>query len=72
MCKGTGYKGRVGIYEVMPVSEAIQHLILKNASALEIGKQAEIEGVRNLRRSGLFKVRQGLTTVDEVLGCTNE
>jgi type IV pilus assembly protein PilB len=72
LCKGSGYKGRVGIYEVMPISEPIQHLILKNSSALEIGKQAEVEGVRDLRRSGLFKVKQGLTTVDEVLGCTNE
>ena len=72
LCKGSGFKGRVGIYEVMPITEAIQHLILKNASALEIAKQAELEGVRDLRRSGLFKVKQGLTTVDEVLGCTNE
>jgi type IV pilus assembly protein PilB len=72
LCRGSGFKGRVGIYEVMPISESIQHLILKNSSALEIGKQAELEGVRDLRRSGLFKVKQGLTTVDEVLGCTNE
>jgi type IV pilus assembly protein PilB len=72
LCRGSGYKGRVGIYEVMPITEAIQHLILKNASALDIAHQAETEGVRDLRRSGLFKVKQGLTTVDEVLGCTNE
>jgi type IV pilus assembly protein PilB len=71
-CKGSGYKGRTGIYEVMPISEPIQHLILKNASSLEIAKQAQMEGVRDLRRSGLIKVKQGLTTVDEVLGCTNE
>ncbi len=56
----------------MPVTEAIQHLILKNGSTLDIARQAEREGVRALRRSGLFKVKQGLTTVDEVLGCTNE
>jgi type IV pilus assembly protein PilB len=72
ICRGSGFKGRVGIYEVMPITEAIQHLILKGASALEIAKQAELEGVRDLRRSGLFKVKQGATTVDEVLGCTNE
>jgi type IV pilus assembly protein PilB len=72
LCRGSGFKGRVGIYEVLPISEAIQHLILKNSSALDIAKQAELEGVRDLRRSGLFKVKQGLTTVDEVLGCTNE
>ena len=71
-CKGSGYKGRVGIYEVMPITESIQHIILRNGSALEIGKQAQSEGVRDLRRSGLLKVKQGATTVDEVLGCTNE
>jgi type IV pilus assembly protein PilB len=71
-CKGSGYKGRVGIYEVMPISEELQRLILRNASALDIGKQAQREGVRNLRMSGLWKVRQGVTSVDEVLGCTND
>jgi type IV pilus assembly protein PilB len=71
-CKGSGYKGRTGIYEVMPITEAIQHLILKNGSAIDIARQAQLEGVRDLRRSGLFKVKQGVTTVDEVLGCTNE
>ncbi len=71
-CKGSGYKGRVGIYEVMPISEDIARMILKNASALDIGKQAQREGVRNLRMSGLWKVRQGVTSVDEVLGCTND
>ncbi len=71
-CKGSGYKGRVGIYEVMPISEEIQRLILRNASALDIGHQGQREGVRNLRISGLWKVRQGVTSVDEVLGCTND
>ena len=71
-CKGSGYKGRVGIYEVMPITEALQHIILKSGSSLEIGKQAQREGVRDLRRSGLMKVKQGLTTIDEVFGCTNE
>ena len=71
-CKGSGYKGRVGIYEVMPITEALQNIILKSGSSLEIGKQAQREGVRDLRRSGLMKVKQGLTTIDEVFGCTNE
>jgi type IV pilus assembly protein PilB len=71
-CKGSGYKGRTGIYEVMPITESLQHIILKNGSALEIAKQAQSEGVRDLRRSGLVKVKQGHTSVDEVLGCTNE
>ena len=71
-CKGSGYKGRVGIYEVMPVTEAIQHIILKGGSSIEIAGQAQREGVSNLRQSGLVKVRQGLTSLEEVLGCTNE
>jgi len=71
-CKGSGYKGRVGIYEVMPISEEIQRLILKNASAMDIRQQGTREGVRNLRMSGLWKVKQGMTSVDEVLGCTND
>jgi len=71
-CKGSGYKGRVGIYEVMPISDEIQRLILRNASAMDIAQQGQREGVRNLRQSGLLKVRQGMTSVDEVLGCTND
>ncbi len=71
-CKGSGYKGRTGIYEVMPISEEIQRLILKSASSVEIAAQAKREGVKNLRQSGLLKVKQGITSVDEVLGCTND
>jgi type IV pilus assembly protein PilB len=71
-CKGAGYKGRVGIYEVMPISEEIQRMILKNGSAMDIRAQGTREGVRNLRISGLWKVKQGMTSVDEVLGCTND
>lgn len=67
-----GYKGRVGIYQVMPISEDIQRLILRDASALDIGEQAEKEGVRSLRQSGLHKVRQGVTSLEEVLAVTNE
>jgi type IV pilus assembly protein PilB len=66
-----GYKGRVGIYQVMPISEDIQRLILADGSAMDIAKQAESEGVRSLRHSGLGKVRQGVTSLEEVLGCTN-
>ncbi|TXG98478.1 MAG: type IV-A pilus assembly ATPase PilB [Rhodocyclaceae bacterium] len=67
-----GYKGRVGIYQVMPISEELQRIILKDGSALEIAEQAKREGVRSLRQSGLLKVRLGLTTLDEVLSVTNE
>jgi type IV pilus assembly protein PilB len=70
-CKGTGYKGRVGIYQVMPVSETIQRLIMANATALDIAEQAQRENVNDLRRSGLLKVKQGITSLDEVLGSTN-
>ena len=67
-----GYKGRVGIYQVMPVGEDMQRIILADGSALEIASQARKEGVRSLRESGLWKVRQGLTSLEEVLACTNE
>ncbi len=66
-----GYKGRVGIYQVMPISEDIQRIILADGSSLEIAKQAESEGVRSLRQAGLHKVRLGVTSLEEVLGCTN-
>jgi type IV pilus assembly protein PilB len=71
-CKGSGYKGRVGIYEVMPMSEEIQRIILRGGTSLEIAQQAQLEGVSNLRQSGLLKARNGHTSIDEVLGCTNE
>jgi len=67
-----GYKGRVGIYQVMPISEEIQRIILKGGSALDIAKQASAEGVRTLRESGLLKVKLGMTSLEEVLSVTNE
>ena len=67
-----GYKGRVGIYEVMPMSEEIQRIILADGSELEIAAQARREGVRSLRESGLHKVRAGVTSLEEVLAVTNE
>jgi type IV pilus assembly protein PilB len=67
-----GYKGRVGIYQVMPISEEVQRLILSNGSALDLAAQAEKEGVRDLRQSGLVKVRAGATTLEEVISVTNE
>ena len=67
-----GYKGRVGIYQVMPITEALQHIILADGSALDIAKQAQAEGVRSLRQSGLNKVKQGMTSLEEVLAVTNE
>jgi type IV pilus assembly protein PilB len=67
-----GYKGRVGIYQVMPISEDMQRIILADGSALDIADQAGKEGVRTLRQAGLLKVKQGLTSLEEVLACTNE
>ena len=66
-----GYKGRVGIYQVMPISEEIQQIILRDGSALDIASQAKREGVKSLRESGLDKVRQGVTSLEEVLAVTN-
>jgi type IV pilus assembly protein PilB len=71
-CKGSGYKGRVGIYQVRPITENMQDMILKNAGALDLAREAERNGVNSLRRSGLLKVKQGLTSIEEVLGVTNE
>ncbi|MDB5793920.1 MAG: pilB, partial [Noviherbaspirillum sp.] len=71
-CSGTGYKGRVGIYQIMPITENIERIILAHGTALEIEEQARVDGVKTLRESGLVKVKQGLTSLEEVLGCTNE
>ena len=67
-----GYKGRVGIYQVMPVTDAISRIIMKNGTSHDIADQAKREGVRDLRQSGLLKVKQGLTSIEEVETCTNE
>ena len=67
-----GYKGRVGIYQVMPITEEIQRIILSEGTAMDIEAQAEREGVRDLRQSGLIKVRAGVTTLEEVISVTNE
>jgi type IV pilus assembly protein PilB len=67
-----GYKGRTGLYQVMPVSEEIQKIILQNGNAVDIAKQAAAEGIWDLRRSGLEKVKAGVTSLDEVNQCTIE
>jgi type IV pilus assembly protein PilB len=71
-CLQGGYKGRVGIYQIMPITPAIEKIILSHGNSMEIAAQSELEGVKSLRRSGLMKVKQGLTSLEEVLGCTNE
>jgi type IV pilus assembly protein PilB len=67
-----GYKGRTGIYQVLPVTDAIAHIILAGGGAVEIGKQAAKEGVWDLRRAGLEKVKAGLTSLEEVNSVTIE
>lgn len=67
-----GYRGRVGLYQVMPITEAIQRIILAEGSAMDIAVQARLDGVRDLRQFGLVKVKLGVTTLEEVLAATNE
>jgi type IV pilus assembly protein PilB len=72
ICKNSGYKGRAGIYQVMPVTEEMTRIIMKNGTAIDIADQARREGVSDLRQSGLRKVRAGLTSLEEVESVTNE
>jgi type IV pilus assembly protein PilB len=71
-CKNTGYKGRTGIYQVMPISDDINRIIMTNGNAIDIADQAKREGIRDLRQSGLLKVRQGVTSLEEIEAVTNE
>ena len=71
-CKGTGYRGRTGIYEVMPISDDMRQLIMRNGNALDIAAQARKEGLRTLRESGLLKVKAGATSLEEIEAVTNE
>jgi type IV pilus assembly protein PilB len=70
ICNNTGYKGRVGLYEVMAIKEEIKELILSRASPSEVKKEAMRLGMKTLRQSGIFKIRDGLTTIEEVLRST--
>jgi len=67
-----GYKGRTGLYQVMPVTEDIARIILQNGNAVDIAEQAEKEGIWDLRRSGLDKVKTGVTSLEEINQCTVE
>jgi type IV pilus assembly protein PilB len=69
-CSGTGYRGRVALYEVMPMSEDLRDLVLSGASASEIKRTAIAVGMMTLRQSGLLKLRQGVTTIEEVVRVT--
>jgi type IV pilus assembly protein PilB len=67
-----GYKGRVGLFEVMPVTEEIERLIMENANAVQLRNQANREGVEDLRASGLRKVRAGITSLEELNRVTKD
>lgn len=72
ICKNSGYKGRCGIYQVMPVTEEMQRIIMKNGTSIDIADQADREGVSDLRHSGLRKVKAGVTSLEEIESVTNE
>jgi type IV pilus assembly protein PilB len=72
VCKNTGYKGRLGIYQVMPISDEMSRIIMKNGTAIDLADQARREGVRDLRQSGLLKVKKGQTSLEEIEAVTNE
>ena len=67
-----GYKGRVGIYQVMPVSEVMGKIIMEGGNAMQLAEQAKKEGVKDLRESGLKKVKDGLTSLEEINRVTIE
>jgi type IV pilus assembly protein PilB len=70
ICNGTGYKGRIGLYEVMPMREEVKELVLARASTSEIKKEAIRLGMKTLRSSGILKVKEGVTTIEEILRTT--
>jgi len=69
-CNNTGYRGRVALYEVLNMTDEIRELVLVGASAAEIKQQAARLGMRTLRLSGIDKLKQGVTSVEEVMRCT--
>lgn len=71
-CKGSGYKGRVGIYEVMPITDSMIRLIMSGGNAMEIADLARKEGMIDLRQAGLLKVKRGMTSLMEIEAVTNE
>ncbi|MGB9720432.1 MAG: type IV-A pilus assembly ATPase PilB [bacterium] len=66
-CNQTGYKGRIGLYEVMPISPTLRAMILKGASSDEVAKQAKEEGMKTLRDDGIDKIKKGITTIEELM-----
>jgi len=70
LCSNTGYKGRIGLYEVMPLWDELKELVLSRASTLEIKKEAIRSGMKTLRMAGIEKIKEGMTTIEEVLRTT--
>jgi type IV pilus assembly protein PilB len=66
-----GYKGRIGLYQVMPISDAMQALIMRDSDAQALASQAALDGVRTLRQAGWLKVLQGITSTEEVMALTH-
>ncbi len=66
-CNQTGYKGRIGLYEVMPISPTLRAMILKGASSDEVARQAKEEGMKTLRDDGIDKIKKGVTTIEELM-----
>ena len=71
-CRGKGYKGRAGVYEVMPITDEMQRIIMEGGTEVDIQQMAYKEGMVDLRRAGLLKVMDGITSLEEVLGNTND
>jgi type IV pilus assembly protein PilB len=72
ICKNSGYKGRCGIYQVMPITDAMTRIIMSNGTSIDIADQAAREGIADLRQSGLRKVKAGMTSLAEIESVTNE
>ena len=70
-CNKTGYKGRMGLYQVMPVSDAMREIIMRGGTSIDLARQAAQEGVLTMRQNGLKRVREGVTSLEEVLRVTN-
>ncbi len=70
LCNQTGYKGRIGLYEVMPISDELKELILSRGSHFDVKKRAISRGMKTLRMSGLTKIAEGVTTIEEILRTT--
>ena len=71
-CNGDGYKGRVGVYQVMPISDTMRRIIMEGGNSIQLAEQAQKEGIHDLRQSGLVKVRDGLTSLEEINRVTKD